>query len=165
MKPSDITTLLGDLLSQIEEFKYIDRNWGQLELEQPAVKFPCAITDVDNIQYADLLQKAQLAECEFTITIAVQNFHNTSQKSPCKDKGHDIFDLIDKVHEILQGYSTEALTPFCRRRLQKIEAEKGYSIYQLTYITATRTQILPKYQTAKPKPIIECKVKSVKLKV
>ena len=35
MKPSDITTIVNDLLSQIEEFKYIDRNWGQLELEQP----------------------------------------------------------------------------------------------------------------------------------
>lgn len=152
MKPSDITTLVNDLLSQIEEFKYIDRNWGQLELEQPAVKFPCAITDVDSIQYADLLQKAQLAECEFTITVAVQNFHSTSQKSPCKDNGNDIFVIIDKVHEILQGYSTEALTPFCRRRLQKIEAEKGYSIYQLTYITATKTQILPISQTARPTP-------------
>ena len=152
MKPSDITTIVNDLLSQIEEFKYIDRNWGQLELEQPAVKFPCAITDVDSIQYADLLQKAQLAECEFTITVAVQNFHSTSQKSPCKDNGNDIFVIIDKVHEILQGYSTEALTPFCRRRLQKIEAEKGYSVFQLTYSTATRTQILPKYQTARPTP-------------
>jgi len=144
---------VNDRLSQIEEFKYIDRNWGQLDLETPAVKFPCAISDIEQMSYTDLLAKAQIAECEFTVTIAVQNFHNSSQKSPCKAQSNDIYNLIDAVNLHLQGYGTESLSPFRRLSLQKIETEKGYAVYQLRYSTATTTQVVPRHpSSAKPAP-------------
>lgn len=132
--------IVNERISDIEALKYIDRNWGQLDLETPAVKFPCAITDIEGVEYADLLNREQVADVEFTVTIAVQNFYNTSQKAPNKAKGYDIFDIIGEVNDLLQGYATPEFATFSRRRLQKVDAEKNFSIYTLTYHTITRSR-------------------------
>lgn len=132
--------IVNERISNIEALKYIDRNWGQLDLETPAVKFPCAITDIEGVEYSDLLNREQVADIEFTVTIAVQNFYNTSQKAPNKVKGYDIFDIIGEVNDLLQGYATPEFATFSRRRLQKVDAEKNYSVYTLTYHTLTRSR-------------------------
>lgn len=132
--------IVNERLSDIAALKYIDRNWGQLDLETPAVKFPCAISDIEAVDYSDLLNREQVADVEFTVTIAVQNFYNTSQKAPNKAKGYDIFDIIGEVNSRLQGYATPEFATFVRRRLQKVDAEKNFSIYTLTYHTLTRSR-------------------------
>ena len=38
-------------LAEIEELSYIDKDWGQLQYEQPPVQWPCALIDVANIDY------------------------------------------------------------------------------------------------------------------
>ena len=135
-----LLTIVNARLDSLESLKYVDRVWGQLELEPPAVKFPCALTDIQGVEYADLLNREQVADVEFTVTIAVQNFYNTSQKVPNKAKGYDIFDIIGEVNDLLQGYATPEFATFSRRRLQKVDAEKNYSIYTLTYHTLTRSR-------------------------
>lgn len=135
-----LLTIVNARLDSLESLKYVDRNWGQLDLETPAVKFPCAITDIEGVEYSDLLNREQVADIEFTVTIAVQNFYNTSQKAPNKAKGYDIFDIIGEVNDLLQGYATPEFATFSRRRLQKVDAEKNFSIYTLTYHTLTRSR-------------------------
>ena len=135
-----LLTIVNARLDSLESLKYVDRDWGQLDLETPAVKFPCAITDIEGVEYSDLLNREQVADVEFTVTIAVQNFYNTSQKAPNKAKGYDIFDIIGEVNDLLQGYATPEFATFSRRRLQKVDAEKNYSVYTLTYHTLTRSR-------------------------
>ncbi|MCQ2973260.1 MAG: hypothetical protein MJ211_00455 [Bacteroidales bacterium] len=61
-----IITTINDILAEITELKYIDRNWGQLELETPAVKFPCTLTDIETVNYENLLQRHQHATAEIS---------------------------------------------------------------------------------------------------
>lgn len=149
-----IITTINDVLQEISKLKYIDRNWGQLELETPAVKFPCALTDVETVNYENLLQRHQHATAEISVTVAMLNYHNTSQKSTCKADGFDIFSLLETIHSKLQCLGTQYLEPLTRISLQKIEVDKNYSCYQLRYRTGFNADVQTQTTTAKITPKI-----------
>lgn len=154
MKPQDILQTVNLRLKEVVALNYIDRNWGQLEQGNPAVKFPCALSDIDVIQYENTLNTAQTAECEVSVTVACLNFYNTSAKAPNKAKGYDVFDLLEAIHGVLHCFGTPELSPLTRQTLEKIETGKDYSVYRLTYKTAFVTQLQKSYNTVKPKFII-----------
>jgi hypothetical protein len=149
MNIGKLLQIVNERLANVETLAYIDRNWGQLEIETHAVKFPCAITDIESVDYDNLLNLQQVATVDFTVTIAVQNFYNTSQKAPNKAKGYYIFDIIDQVNNCLFGYATPEFATFVRRGLQKVETNKDYSVYTLTYRTHSRSTNNPKTTTIK----------------
>lgn len=153
MKPKDIIQAIAARLADVKTLHYIDRDWGQLDEEQPAVKFPCALVDVEQIQFEDCLNTVQTAECDITITVAVLNFHNTSRCAPKKDKGYDVFDIIDDIHAALHLYGTQNLAPLVRRSIVKIDVGKDHAVYQLTYHTAYTTRLDREYDTTPTAPL------------
>lgn len=50
--------------------EYIDKDWGQLSYEKPAVKYPCALLDVKNINYSQEGRGRQMADTQLTVTVA-----------------------------------------------------------------------------------------------
>ncbi|MDD4395680.1 MAG: hypothetical protein PHQ33_07330, partial [Bacteroidales bacterium] len=80
-------------LSGITELKHIDKNWGQLQYEQPPVKFPCALLDIANVNYSQMGKLAQLAEGDIEITVANLRLTNTSYRNPNRDDAYAVFDI------------------------------------------------------------------------
>jgi len=134
---------IQEKLSEIPALKHIDKNWGQLLYDQPPVKFPCALLDIANVDYSQLGNLTQSAECIVEITIANFRFTPSSGKAPRKEDAYLVFDVIEKIHQTLHGYTDEQFGPLIRVNLQKLDASKDFEIYKVSYQTAW--QILKEY--------------------
>lgn len=106
-------TFLEEIQTKLKEkFAYVDENWGQLNLPQPPVKYPCALIDCDNAVYSNLgndIRQTPTLRQEATInielTIATIKITNTSANAPQtqRDKAWLIYELIEDAHKLLQG--------------------------------------------------------------
>jgi len=123
-------------LAKIKELQHIDKNWGQLLIEQPPVKFPCALLDIANVDYSQLGNLAQTANGTVEITIANFQLTPSSGKAPRKENAYAVFDIMDKIHQHLHGFTNGDFQPLIRISLQKLDATKAYEIYKVSYQTA-----------------------------
>lgn len=129
-------------LSTVPALKHIDKNWNQLNYEQPPVKWPCALIDIANADYSQVAQLHQIAEADVEITIADLRFTNTSLRNPKHEDGFDIFTLLDDVHQALQGFRPTGAQQLVRANLQKVETGYNYEVYRMTYRTAWKVEKL-----------------------
>ncbi|MBP3762927.1 MAG: hypothetical protein J6I49_03490 [Bacteroidales bacterium] len=152
----DIQKHLSD---EVASLRYIDKNWGQLNEPQPPVQFPCALLDVENIDYSQLTDRDRVANATLSVVIASQNMVRTSAKAPSKEEAYAVIDTLEAVMEALEGFripdTTQALT--CTR-LQRSYVDKNYSVYILTYTTAWVAQINNEGETVKASPSIKVRI-------
>jgi len=141
-------------LSTVPALKHIDKNWNQLNYEQPPVKWPCALIDIANADYSQVAQLHQIAEADVEITIADLRFTNTSLRNPRHEDGFDIFTLLDDVHQALQGFRPTGAQQLVRTNLQKVENGYNYEIYKMTYRTSWKVEKLTDTTSAHVEPVI-----------
>lgn len=151
----DIQAALAD---GVEELKYIDKDWGQLNYEVPAVKYPCALLDIANVQYGDLLQGSQIATVEIAVLVANQRLIPGSSRSPRKGDSYQMIDLLEKIHQKLQLYGSEKYSPLLRAGLVKVETDSGEEIYQLTYRTQCVCHLDREIRKAKVEPSVKVRL-------
>jgi len=125
-------------LSEVTELKHIDKNWSQLLYEKPPVKFPCALLNITGINYSQLGVLAQDANGIVEITIANHRLKNSSGKAPRKEEAYMVFDVIEKMHQLLQGWTNNEFQPLVRTSIQKLDASYCYEIYKVSYQTSWR---------------------------
>lgn len=123
-------------LAEIAELKHIDKNWGQLLHEQPPVKFPCALLDIAEVNYSQLGMLAQTANAAIEITIANLRHTPSSGKAPRKEDAYAVMGIIEKIHQLLHGWTDGNFQPLTRTNLKKLEATYAYEIYKVTCQTA-----------------------------
>ena len=124
-------------LAEIDELSYIDKDWGQLQYEQPPVQWPCALIDVANIDYTQQGNGAQTAQASITITVADTIPATSSYQSPTREDSYAIIDLLEEIQQKLQLFSNgSTFTPLMRTNLMKAAANGEYVVYQMTYKTA-----------------------------
>jgi len=126
---------IQEKLGEITELKHIDKNWGQLLHEQPPVKFPCALLDINKVDYSQLGMLAQTANAVIEITIANFRLTNSSCKAPNKEDAYAILDIIEKIHQLLHGWSNGEFQRLTRINTQKLDATYAYEIYKVSYQT------------------------------
>lgn len=131
-------TVLLDIqnrLSHTEIFRYVGEDWGQLNLEQPPVNFPCALIDLENIQYSSAGKGVQQAEAVINISIADIRRNGVSTDLPGgeTDTEYEIFSLIDQANNVLHGHGGEEYTRLCRLSLKKIQREDALRLFVLSY--------------------------------
>jgi hypothetical protein len=136
-----------DKLGAINELKYIDADWGQLDGYSPnfPVKFPCALVDITQAQYSNLGRDPQLLpanrqQADIAVTITVANLRLTPS-NPKNNKlpppANDIHLIIQVIHEQLHGYPpTPKAAPLIRQSLQRTRRDDGVQQYTITYISA-----------------------------
>lgn len=143
------------LADQVPALQYIDKNWGQLNLPQPPVKWPCCLIDLDSIDYSQATDRCRLAEASISLIVADQHTVRSSAKAPSKSNAFDILDVLEAVIEALEGYrvpdTTQALT---RTRLQKTYSDQSYDVYTLTFTTAWIEQPNEEGETVQASPSI-----------
>lgn len=148
------------LAEQVSALNYIDKNWGQLNIPQPPVKWPCCLIDVANIDYTQTSDLGRAAEATIELTIADHHTVRSSAKAPSKSDAYDILDVIEAVIEALEGYrvpdTTQALT---RTRLAKTFSDQSYDVYTLTFTTAWVEKINKEGITVSVMPSINVSLK------
>lgn len=69
-----LTSILADarqrLLAEVPELQYVEKDWGQLASAQPSVARPCALLDIQAVDYTQQTRGAQRAEAQLIITVA-----------------------------------------------------------------------------------------------
>ena len=131
-------------LQTVEELKYIDSDWGQLDQEPPAVKWPCALVDIDNADYEDLGRGGQMVDVHVKVTVALQRLTPGSTASRRRAESYKDYELLGEVHNALHLYGEAEFTPLLRSRFYKEPSEPGTVIYNLTYHTSYETPPAPK---------------------
>lgn len=133
-------TILGQL-EKISELKYIDFNTGQLEMlaenMRPSVLFPCALIEIDYPSCEDTGDKKQdvIAQITIKIAIATQNPTDSLVTNYRRDESLRSFELIDNIHNTLQGFSTNEFSNFSRKTLNTDRSFAGIRIINLVYET------------------------------
>lgn len=129
----DIQERLGE---RVPELGYVDKDWGQLSHEVPAVQFPCALIDVVNVNYTQQGKGYQLADAQITITVANLRIVSSSLKAPRKEDAYRVIELLEQIHEALQLFSGGDYAPLFRINLKKEVADSSKECYKMTYQTA-----------------------------
>ena len=134
---------------------YVAENWGQLNIEQPPVNFPCALIDLGEATYSQLSRQAQQADLEIQITLADLIYNGIDQGSPEEEKERElrIFDLINTLHRCLHGLSGATFSPMHRIHIAKTIREDAIREFVIRYRcgytdrtaveTTSQQQVLP----------------------
>ena len=85
-----VQTQLG---ARVPELAYIDKDWGQLSYEVPSVKWPCALLDVENVNYTQEGGGRQMADTQLTITVADMRLTPASLAAPKRQDAYRIIEL------------------------------------------------------------------------
>ncbi len=138
-----ITDIQNRLIAEVPELKYVDMDWGQLDYynPHPPVKFPCALIDTPNIQWSNVLNKAQLGVVTVAITIADLRLSNSSNAAPAiqKNKAMEIFDILQKIHIALHGWTAhQSYTGLMRQSNAIRRREDGVKLHQIIFTTEVK---------------------------
>ncbi|ANQ49603.1 hypothetical protein MY04_4786 [Flammeovirga sp. MY04] len=146
-----ILNSIQNKLSEIPELRYSGEDWGQLDIDNPAVKFPCALVDMDQFNFSQAGQGVQIGEGTVQVTIAdirLQGNRPPSQMDRPSD--HDNFmTLVELINSKLHGYYTDEFQPLQRISAVKLKRPDGIRSFTITYETAyfdrtAQTQFTPR---------------------
>lgn len=129
--------LASELLSS--EVKYIDKDWGQLSMEQPPVGWPCVLIDIEEVQIRPLNDGNEQATAIVVLTVANKRTTSSSSHAPraSKEKSYDTIDLTDTIHALVQNYAEEGAeySPLQEVSFYKMNDLPGAEVYAMRYKT------------------------------
>lgn len=143
MRKSTILKDMQDALNaSLSQVKYIDKNWGQLDMANPSVGFPCILLDIDNVEYSDLTGGWQMADATVIVTVANNRTNASSSRAPqvAKNLSYYTLELTDEIHEKLQGFQAShngsVYSPLVRTSFNKVTNGLEYECYEMRYRTS-----------------------------
>ena len=140
MKKSTIITDIQDMLSsELPGVKYIDKDWGQLYMEQPPVGWPCVLIDIEAVEIQDLTDLNERAVAIVVLTVANKRTNSISAHATSTSKGKSTatIDLTDDVHLLVQNYAKEGAeySPLQVASFYKLNDLPGAEVYSMRYTT------------------------------
>lgn len=132
-------------LAEIPELQYIDEDWGQIDYYSPnmPVKWPCCLIDIQSGQFSNISKDMskhpkdrQNASFVVKISLANMRLTNTSYLAPKgqKDNVWAIFELVEKVHQKLHGFSPlENCSKMLRTSFGRTQRDDGVQEYAVMY--------------------------------
>lgn len=142
MRKSTIIKDLQDMLSgALPQVKYIDKDWGQLYIEQPPVGWPCILIDFEQVDPKQLNCGNEKDTAIIVLTVANRRTTSSSAHAPreAKEASCQTLDLTDDIHDLVQGYSARTeYTPLSEISFNKQNdlpgGTEGYVMrYRTTY--------------------------------
>lgn len=134
------------VIASVDGIAYVADNWGQLDEYNPPVQFPCAIIDVDNVVYEEILEDHQQATPTFIVSIADLPPENVSITAPTtmKTAYYRVLEIVDEVYRRLRAFESDVHTPIVRLKTTHVRRDdriKQYDIYlQCSYIEQLRVE-------------------------
>ncbi|EKB58394.1 hypothetical protein [Bergeyella zoohelcum] len=132
-------------LAEITELRYIDEDWGQIDYYSPnmPVQWPCCLIDIQSGQFANISKDItkrpkdrQNGSFAVKITLANMKLTNTSYLAPQgqKDNAWAIFELVEKIHQKLHGFSPrENCSKMLRTSFGRTQRDDGVQEYAIMY--------------------------------
>lgn len=137
-------------LATINTINYIDKDWGQLQYEQPPVQWPAVLLDVEQVNYTQMGRGAQRADADITVTVANINLQRSSAAvaSAKRANAYATIDLLDEIHQQLQHFTSEGkFSPLMRTNLRKVFINDNYEVYAMTYRTSFTVPLIESGKT------------------
>lgn len=136
---------IQERLKTINDIKYVDEDWGQLEDYSPNTpsKFPLALIDLDSIDWSNTADLMQRGEGDICVTIADYKLtrSNANASTEQREKAFGIFDLIDQVHAKLHGWNPcNGTNMLVRAKTQKVKRDDGMKEYKIFYSIVVETE-------------------------
>lgn len=130
--------------ASVPGIKYSDENWGQLQFYGPEapVKWPCVLVEFASGQFTnnghDYMndELSQQGTLSIEITVANLKLTNTSFKAPInqKTKGFDIWDIVNQVHSVIQGFKPLTNSGgLVRTTIQSVKRDDGVQEKRIIY--------------------------------
>jgi hypothetical protein len=133
-----VSGIKRELTRKATSFRYIDRDWGQLDEPSPSIKSPSLLIDVDSISYETLKTTAGLTQ-RATASLKVKVIHERLSRSSSNRTGYEgslyIYRLIDEVDTVLNYYDGEGLWSPLLKTDQQRSNYTGIDCYELSYVT------------------------------
>ncbi|OQB81401.1 MAG: hypothetical protein BWX87_00666 [Bacteroidetes bacterium ADurb.Bin123] len=138
MNKEVIILISNRLKSQVPAIKWIDIDTGQLDIltQRPPVAFPACLVDLTYPQCDDTGEHIQIVTANVILRLAFDFTGATNSASPVRETSLGFLDVIEAVHEALQGWSNSALSSFSRINAQPERRKDGLKVYRITYQTA-----------------------------
>lgn len=128
------------LAGGVPALQYVDRNWGQLNYEQPNVKWPCALIDMEAVEYEQLSAGALTARATISVTLADQVLTRSSAEAPSPADAYGIVDVVELTCHALSGFASSesgsAFQPLVLERMSHQYTDRSFDVYKLTFSTA-----------------------------
>lgn len=143
MNKQIFTAICDQLEAEVPELKWIDWDEGQLNVsvdQRPALAFPCCLIDIQYTDCRDTNETEQIVSASIVLKLAFMKSGETNNKAPqlVRSRALEVFNVIDKVHDKLQGWTGDELfSPMSRKRANG-QNRGGIKIYTVTYSTTFR---------------------------
>ena len=144
------STIIKDLQDMLEralcgshaaagKVKYIDKDWGQLGMEQPPVGWPCVLIDIEEVAVRPLSDGNEHHTATVVLTVANRRTACSSAHAPraAKEKSMDTIDLTDDIHRLVQRYAADGAeySPLQVASFYKLNDLPGAEVYAMRYKT------------------------------
>lgn len=150
----EILLQLIDLIEKVSGVRYVSEDYGQIDFAPTergtyAVKFPCVLVSVTNIEYSAQGRRTDTAIATIAIRVANDPVSIASGKAPDshKQQAFAILDVIEAIDSAVHGYKAEAFRQLERKGLQKSireDALREYTMYfQTSYVIEEIKQLRP----------------------
>lgn len=148
------------LLAKVAALKWIDQNFGQLEIEpRPPVLFPCSLIDLTGFVFEDLPNGAQRGNGRVIITLATAPFTNSNMATPAPliEKAVEYYDLEHAIHIALHNWvPVTGMDKLTRRNMDKQDRDDSIRerviIFECGYCDGGAVPV--KTTIARPNPVI-----------
>ena len=137
-------TALKARLSSVSTLRTVDAEWGQLNYEQPPVKFPCALIDMSSTDIAAV--KPDSVRVHATVNILVADLRYNRQPA----NAFDIYQTVEDVATKLQGWTDGRFRQLSLTAISPVSDAPGFSAYQLQFSTCFGLE-----PAAEPEPTAE----------
>lgn len=105
MEIEDIYGGIYDLLAAIPEIKWVDQDFGQMEMERPPVAYPCVLIGIDLPGTENIGQNKQNCQVTINLRICFSYSGETSMKSPAevRERGLAHYRTVREIYRKVQG--------------------------------------------------------------
>ena len=142
-----ISAIQDKITEEVTDLKYVDKDWGQLDYDQPPVKYPFCLIDITDMDYSNLAHGTQIGTGQVVITVGVMHLTASSSQAPDKENSYKAVELLKKINDVVQTWSNGEFSNLIRTRTKKLYKSKGLDIYCAFYSTQWK-ETIPSTTTA-----------------
>lgn len=140
-----LNAIQEQIATAVPAVKYIDENWGQLDLYGPEipVKWPCVLIDLNQAQFTNigrnnnvLPPNRQQGTVVIELTVAALKLTNTSFRAPKTQQFHgfEIWEIAKEIHQKLHGWQPVGYSGgMIRTGISKVRRDDGVQEVRLLY--------------------------------
>lgn len=121
-------------LQNIKELRYSGEDWGQLDyFAQKPVKFPCALVDIEEVEYSNNAPRAQQGIAGLTVRVADSRMFNGSFQAPPSETEFATFDLLQTITAALHGLSGPTFSPLVRTGIVRARRDDSIREFRISF--------------------------------